>query len=248
MAIQYYMRAFNTSLSAYVDWVVNDTPDSTGAFSGYPTNQLIDITVNRVVQSKVANFLKQNQSLGGTDGYYFHVNSYDWRNATSPILPPTNPVGLAIERGITAVVSVTGASNASPINITTSAPHGLVTGQIVTITGVTGNTAANGTWPIIVTGSSNFQLVGSSGNGTSAVGGNVFTPTSFSTLTWDENNSLWRFVVNTNGDGTTLGASQSVKVNNFFMDGYLALGPDPADAGAIRLSNNTYIESETNPP
>lgn len=243
MAIQYYMRAFNTSLSAYVDWVVNDTPDSTGAFSGYPTNQLIDITVNRVVQSKVANFLKQNQSLGGTDGYYFHVNSYDWRSgAVAPILPPTNPVGLAVERGLTSVVSITSASNATPIVINTSAPHGLATGAIVTIIGVTGNTAANGTWPIVVTGSSTFQLVGSAGNGASAVSGTVFVPTSFSTLTWDESQSLWRFVVNTNGDGTTLGASQNVKVNNFFIDGYLALGSPTASAGIIRLPNNQYID------
>src|SRR6185369_5518958 len=138
MAIQYYMRAFNTTLSQYVDWVVNDTPDSTGTFSGYPTNQLINITVNRVVQSKVANFLKQNQSLGGTDGYFFHVNSYDWRNATAPILPPTNLVGFQVERGINSVAVVSAASNTAPITITTSTPHGLVTGQIVTISGVTG--------------------------------------------------------------------------------------------------------------
>src|SRR5260221_13692932 len=102
MAIQYYMRAFNTTLVQYVDWVVNDSPDSTGVFSGYPTNQLINITVNRIVQSRVANFLKQNQSLGGTDGYFFHVNSYDWRNAVTPIAPPTNLKGFAVERGVSA--------------------------------------------------------------------------------------------------------------------------------------------------
>ena len=118
MAIQYYMRAFNTALVQYVDWVVNDTPDSTGTFSGYPTNQLVNITVNRIVQSKVANFLKQNQSLGGTDGYFFHVNSYDWRNATAPILPPTNLVGFAVERGISSVAVVSGATNTAPIVIT----------------------------------------------------------------------------------------------------------------------------------
>lgn len=253
MAIQYYMRAYNTNLSKYVDWVVNDTADSTGAFSGYPTNQLINITVNRVVQSKVANFLKQNQSLGGTDGNFFHVNSYDWKNATAPIAPPTTLVGFAVENGLTALSpssGINGATNASPIVITLSSPPTvpLVTGQMITIIGVTGNTNANGTWPIIVIDTTHFSLTGSTGSGTYTAGsGNAYLPTDMPTLTWDPVNNIWRFVLNTNGDGITLGASQSVKVNNFIMDGYLALGTDPADSGAIRLSNNTFINWEANP-
>lgn len=250
MAIQYYMRAFNTNLSQYVDWVVNDTPDSIGAFSGYPANQLINITVNRIVQSKVANFLKPNQSRGGTDGYFFHVNSYDWINATAPQTgTPLTFTGFAIERGINSVASISTASNGNPINVTTSTPHGLVTGQIVTIIGVNGNINANGTWPITVTGSFNFTLNGSVGSGTPVTNsGNVYTPKDMSTLIWDEVNQVWRFVFNTNGDGVTLGASQSLKINNSIIDGYIAIGPDPADVGAIRLSNNTYIFSEMNPP
>ncbi len=251
MAIQYYMRAFNNSLGHYVDWVVNDTPDSTGQFSGYPTNQLINITINRVVQSKVSNFLKPNQSLGGTDGNFFHVNSYDWKNATAPIAPPVNLTGIAVERGIASVGTVSpapnGATNASPIQITTSAPHGLSTGQIVTIIGVTGNTNANGTWSIIVTGTTTFTLTGSTGNGVQTVAGTgiVYVPTDMSVLGWDETNQIWRFFYNTHGDGTTVGASQSVKVNNFLMDGYLAIGSPPASQGAIRLANNQYIFSRT---
>ncbi len=247
MAIQYYMRAYNTSLSKYVDWVVNDSPDSTGTYSGYPTNQLINISVNRIVQSRVSNFLKQNQSLGGTDGYYFHVNSYDWRNATAPITPPSSLTGFAVERGLNSIVAVSTASNTAPITINTASPHGLVTGQIITIIGVTGNTNANGTWPIIVTGVSSFTLTGSVGNGAYVSGGNAFLPNDMSTLMWDEINGIWRFAFNTNGDGTTIGASQSVKVNNFLVDGYIAIGTDPADTGALRLSNNTFINWEANP-
>lgn len=243
MAIQYYMRAFNTSLNQYVDWIVNDTPDSTGAFSGFPANQLTNITVNRVVQSKVANFLKPNQSRGGTDGYFFHVNSYDWINATAPqTAVPLTFTGFAIERGVTSVAAISTASNTSPINITTATPHGLVTGQIVTIIGVTGNINANGTWPITVTGGTNFTLNGSAGSGApNVLTGNVYTPKDMSTLIWDETNQLWRFVLNTNGDGVTLGASQSVKVNNFLIDGYEALGSPTASQGIIRLPNNQYI-------
>jgi hypothetical protein len=61
--------------------------------------------------------------------------------------------------------SVGYASWTSPISIGTAAPHGFVTGQRVINAGIRGNTAANGTWPIVVTDSTHFTLTGSSGNG-----------------------------------------------------------------------------------
>lgn len=75
------------------------------------------------------------------------------------------------EGQITSSFTVTGATNASPIEITTSAAHGLMTGNTVTITGVTGNTAANGTFIITKTGASTFTLDGSTGNGAYSAGG-----------------------------------------------------------------------------
>jgi len=66
-----------------------------------------------------------------------------------------------------ATKSITGATNATPISVTCTA-HGYSTGDTVVITGDTGNTAANGTWEITVTGVNTFTLDGSSGNGTSA--------------------------------------------------------------------------------
>ena len=68
---------------------------------------------------------------------------------------------------------VAGATDASPIEITTASPHNLQTGAQVTITGVTGNTAANGTFTITVTGASKFTLGGSAGNGVWITGGSV---------------------------------------------------------------------------
>jgi hypothetical protein len=68
------------------------------------------------------------------------------------------------------------ASNASPIAITTTAPHRLATGTQVTISLVQGNTAANGTFAITVTGASSFSLDGSTGNGTWTGGGEVTLP------------------------------------------------------------------------
>lgn len=54
--------------------------------------------------------------------------------------------------------SVSGATNATPIVITTSAAHGYASGDEVVIAGVGGNTAANGRWKITVTSSTQFSL------------------------------------------------------------------------------------------
>lgn len=66
--------------------------------------------------------------------------------------------------------NLTAASNASPIVITSTA-HGLTTGARVTITGVVGNTAANGTFVITKVTADTFSLDGSSGNGEYTSGG-----------------------------------------------------------------------------
>lgn len=69
--------------------------------------------------------------------------------------------------------SVSAATNASPIQITTSTTNTLVTGQNITINGVGGNTAANGTWTVTVINNTQFTLNGSTGNGTYTSGGTV---------------------------------------------------------------------------
>jgi hypothetical protein len=66
--------------------------------------------------------------------------------------------------------SVTGATNASPIVIT-SASHGLSTGTRVTVASVGGNTAANGTFTVTRVDANTFSLDGSTGNGSYTSGG-----------------------------------------------------------------------------
>ena len=66
--------------------------------------------------------------------------------------------------------TITGASDASPIVIT-SANNGLVTGDSVTIGGVLGNKAANGTFTITTLNQNQFELNGTTGNGTYTSGG-----------------------------------------------------------------------------
>lgn len=70
-------------------------------------------------------------------------------------------------------IPVVDATNAAPIVITTSFPHGYRTGNGVTVQGVTGNTAANGSFTITITGPTTFQLDGSAGNGAFLAGGSV---------------------------------------------------------------------------
>jgi hypothetical protein len=76
----------------------------------------------------------------------------------------------------TVPLAISGASNAGPIVITINGTNtGLTNGEVVTITGVQGNTAANGTWTIAsvstAKGQTTFSLTGSTGNGKYTSGG-----------------------------------------------------------------------------
>lgn len=67
--------------------------------------------------------------------------------------------------------TVTGATNASPIVITTSASHLFATGDRVVVASVGGNTAANGEFYITKVSATTFSLDGSTGNGAYTSGG-----------------------------------------------------------------------------
>lgn len=109
MAIQFYMRGYDTATSQYVDWVVNDEPDTAGIYSGVNPLNFSNIAINRVVTSKINNFLKPSfpnyLNINTFDGpYLLHLNSYDWLHPNTssfdpPIPAPSNLVGLAINRG-----------------------------------------------------------------------------------------------------------------------------------------------------
>lgn len=66
--------------------------------------------------------------------------------------------------------SLSGASNANPVVVTTTAAHGVTTGQPVTVSGVTGNTAANGNRTATYVSPTTFSL-GVAGNGAYVSGG-----------------------------------------------------------------------------
>jgi len=68
-------------------------------------------------------------------------------------------------------VAVMAASNPGLISVTTAANHGYSTGDVINISGVTGNTAANGDWTVTVSTATQFTLNGSAGNGSYISGG-----------------------------------------------------------------------------
>lgn len=63
-------------------------------------------------------------------------------------------------------ITISTTTNATPIVATFNAGHGLKNLDRVAITGITGNTAANGEWSLNFTGAATAQLLGSQGNGT----------------------------------------------------------------------------------
>lgn len=80
--------------------------------------------------------------------------------------------GNTIATLVSSTVAISGATNATPIVIT-SAAHGLQTGDTVQIKSVGGNTNANGIWTVTVLSSTTFSLNGSAGNSGYTSGGVV---------------------------------------------------------------------------
>lgn len=105
-------------------------------------------------------------------------------------------------------LTINGATNATPIQITTVEDHGLTSGDTVFITGVGGNTAANGTFVVTVSSAKVFTLNASIGNGTYTSGGLVGTPSRLSRCIYAgqngnwAGNGQWRGNPNGNTDGT----------------------------------------------
>jgi hypothetical protein len=66
--------------------------------------------------------------------------------------------------------TISAATNAAPIVLTVNAAPGIVTNDYIYVSGVAGNTAANGWWKVTVSGTS-VTLLGSVGNGAYSSGG-----------------------------------------------------------------------------
>lgn len=73
--------------------------------------------------------------------------------------------------------AITGATNASPIVVTTATAHGLSSGDWADIVGVLGNSAADGVRQVTVLSATTFSLNGSVGSGAYTSGGNYMQTT-----------------------------------------------------------------------
>lgn len=123
-----------------------------------------DATAIQVSQRPDYNYSAAVNNVGGyAAGFSGTLNFNTVKDLTPATV--TLPGPLASKSGI-----ITGATKANPIVIT-STNHGLSTGNTVTITGVLGNTNANGTYVITVITASTFSLNGRSGNASYTSGG-----------------------------------------------------------------------------
>ena len=112
------------------------------------------------------------------------VSNWNWDNE-DPSQHPLSPTAwwrfwLIVNAGMSiAGTSINGATNASPIEFSTTTPHGLSIGQTVYIDQVSGNLGANG-GPFVLSstnfGASTFSLTGVNSTGIWTGGGYVYAP------------------------------------------------------------------------
>lgn len=133
--------------------------------------------------------------------------------------------------------AITGATNATPIVVTATA-HGLATGDSVVISGVLGNTGANGTFVITKVNANSFSLNGSVGNGAYTSGG---------TWQWCVSGVRQQFVGTQDiigaiapGDLITNGVATAVTADQF---GKLTLFQALCNDGVVSLTDSTGADN-----
>jgi hypothetical protein len=84
-----------------------------------------------------------------------------------------NAIPTDLEPYLPDAVDIASSTNASPIVITTSSAHGIVTGSSVMVNGHLVNTAANGSHKAVVLSPTTLQLSGTTGNGVGAATGTI---------------------------------------------------------------------------
>jgi hypothetical protein len=138
--------------------------------------------------------------------------------------------------------SITGATNPtnSQIQITTSAPHGLTSGAVATITGVGGNTAANGTYVIQVDSPTTFLLGSPAGSGAYTIGGTWATTGGTTPITGATNGGE---VVLATSDTSLLSDGDLVQIagvlGNTGANGFFSIDVGPSNTFTLVGSSGT---------
>jgi hypothetical protein len=132
--------------------------------SSFPASTWGRITSQNYI-SGLGAFSFYTQKNGGSDGI-------ETMTISSRTILPSNQVSTYIRTvGSYGNQAVTGATNASPIVVTLLNPCYCTTGQGIHLSGVGGNTAANGDFVLTVISANVVSLNGSAGNGTWTSGG-----------------------------------------------------------------------------
>lgn len=165
----FYGSAY-TELTYHIDYLVKNYPFKSFLAKNvlsYPSN-VITLTPqsgnNTLISFEIANVLQPANYNFNNDGLtqWLNFDIVDENGTRFPILNAAFNVS---------TFTITAATNTPTINITTSAAHGLINGDIVTINGVLGNTNANGTHIVDNITPTTFDLLGISGNGAYLSGG-----------------------------------------------------------------------------
>jgi hypothetical protein len=81
-----------------------------------------------------------------------------------------------------ATITITGATNATPIIVLTSTAHGIVDVSYGTVSGVGGNLGANGSWIVRRVDATHLELCGSAGTGAYTSGGTLVRTSAYATV------------------------------------------------------------------
>jgi hypothetical protein len=140
--------------------------------------------------------------------------------------------------------AITAATNASPIQITSTA-HGYATGNVAVIASVGGNTAANGVWVVTVIDPNTFTLNGSTGNGAYTSGGTSVRVTVKAAIQRAGGNGIVNvqdgFTLSVQGD--VIDSFANATANNAFQHVQLQPGGSyQFDSSATSPTSTTYVQ------
>lgn len=151
---------FSNGATPHIRWLSVEAQNKLFMLYGSTVNPpTVPVTVPRQpIQIRKGRFLNPDSfTLGGADA--------GWEEASDVGSPTVVSVAAAVR-------PITNATFATPIVVSLAA-HGYSNGDSVYITGVLGNTEANGTWVIANVAAGTFELVGSVGNAAYVSGGQV---------------------------------------------------------------------------
>ena len=155
------------------------------------------------------------------------------KNQCVVVLPTTSTNGSVSAGAVTASTILAVASVGPPAELTTSAPHGLSTGMIVTIAGATGDTVINGTFPVTVVDATHFTIpVTGSGSYTASSGTSTWSGVSLNSSTGGASTGTAVPTISASGSADSYLVELVCKVGGTFGTTGIVLSPS-LDAGAL---------------